>query len=113
MTNFSHGRAAEAAAIEYLKQNSFKILTQNWRTRYCEIDVVAQKDKVIYFVEVKYRQGDQQGSGLDYITPKKLKQMNLAARFWASDNNWQDDYRLAALEVSGIDYKVTNFLTEL
>ena|SRR3989338_732211 len=113
MTNFSHGRAAEAAATEYLKKQGFKVLAQNWRTRYCEIDVVAGKDKVVYFVEVKYRQSGDQGSGLEYITPKKLKQMELAARFWVSDNDWHGDFRLAAVEVGGTDYEVTNFLSSV
>jgi Holliday junction resolvase-like predicted endonuclease len=113
MTNFSHGRAAEAAAVEYLKKRKFEIMVQNWRTRYCEIDVVAKKRKTIYFVEVKYRQSGQQGSGLGYITPAKLKQMELAARFWTAENGWTGDYRLAGLEVSGAGYQITNFLAEL
>ncbi len=113
MTNFSHGRAAEAAAAEFLKKKKFKILAKNWRTRYCEIDIIARKKKIIYFTEVKYRQTARQGSGLEYITPAKLRQMELAARFWTAENEWQGDYRLAAIEVSGPAYEITNFLTEL
>jgi len=113
VTNFSHGRAAESAAVEYLKSQVYKILDQNWRTRLCEIDIVAKKNKTIYFVEVKYRHNSEQGQGLDYITPAKLKQMTFAARMWLADNVWDGDYSLAAMEVSGADYSVTEFLTEL
>lgn len=113
MTNFSHGRTAESAAAEYLKANGYEILQQNYRTRYCEIDIVARRDNTIYFVEVKYRQNVSHGGGLDYITPKKLKQMSFAAQLWLSDHDWSGDYSLAAIELEGEKFEVTNFLEEL
>jgi uncharacterized protein (TIGR00252 family) len=113
LSSFSSGRQAEAAAAEYLRNKKFKILAQNWRTRWCEVDIIAQKKKTIYFVEVKYRQSDRQGSGLEYITPRKLGQMKFAATFWVAQNNWHGDYSLAAIEVSGQDFVATTFLPEL
>lgn len=113
MTTTSTGRQAESKAAEYLKQHGFTVLEQNWRTRYCEIDIVARKDQTVYFVEVKYRTSDSWGGGLDYITPNKLKQMGFAAEIWVSANKWQYDYQLAAIEVGGKDFVVTNFLLDL
>jgi len=113
VTNFSTGRVAEEAAVKYLQNNGHKIIDQNWRTRYCEIDIVAVKKKTVYFVEVKYRANMFQGSGLEYITSKKLKQMSFAAEMWVQANNWNGGYSLAAIEVSGPDFEITNFLTEL
>ncbi len=112
-TNYAHGKEAEKVAAKYLSSLGYDVIEQNWKTRWCEIDVVACKDNVIYFVEVKYRRNTDQGGGLDYITPKKLQQMHFAAEMWVSDKRWQGEYQLAALEVSGGDYIVTNFLTEL
>lgn len=112
MTNFSHGREAEDAAAEYLQKQGYKILTQNWRTRYCEIDIVAQKAKCILFVEVKYRQNSRQGSGLDYITPKKLQQMRFAAEMWVQEHRWRGNYRLGAIELTGTTFQVTTFLSD-
>lgn len=113
MTATSTGRQAETKAAEYLKGQGYAILDQNWRTRYCEIDIVAQKDKAVYFVEVKYRASDSWGGGLEYITPNKLQQMSFAAEVWVSTNQWQHDYQLAAIEVSGNDFTVTKFLIDL
>lgn len=113
MTNFDHGRQAEAAAADYLKRQGYAIVTQNWRTRFCEIDIIAQQGKVVYFCEVKYRQRDSQGSGLDYITPKKLQQMSLAAEAWVHLTGWQGEYQLAAIEVSGPSFEVTAFIEDL
>jgi uncharacterized protein (TIGR00252 family) len=109
----SVGRQAEDAAAEYLKNNGFKILEQNWRTRWCEIDIVAQKHGRVFFVEVKYRQSDDFGGGLEYITPKKLKQMQFAAEFWVSEHDWSGDYALSVVEITGSGLKVTNHLQDL
>lgn len=110
MTNFAHGREAEATAAKYLESLGYAIRAQNWRTRRCEIDIVAEKGRIIYCVEVKYRQNAAQGSGLEYITPKKLRQMHYAAETWAAENGWQGDTSLAAIELAGPDYRVENFI---
>jgi uncharacterized protein (TIGR00252 family) len=110
VTNFSHGRAAEAAAAEYLKRLGYEILDQNWRTRRCEIDIVARHKNTVYFVEVKYRQQSSQGSGLDYITPSKLRQMSFAAKMWLAQHNHTGEIALSAIEVSGPEYEVTDFI---
>lgn len=99
------GRGAESAVAKLLKSQKYEILAQNWRTRVCEIDVVAKKDKIIYFVEVKYRGRDDQGSGLEYITPKKLNQIKFAAQVWCAQDGWDGDYRLLGAEVSGPSYE--------
>jgi len=112
MSTTSTGRAAEDAAAEYLRTQGYKVLEQNWRTRYCEIDIVAQKGKTVSFVEVKYRKSDAYGSGLDYITPKKLQQMTFAAEMWVSNHSWNGDYTLAAVEVTGPSFQITNFLPD-
>lgn len=109
----STGRQAEDAAAEYLQSKKFEVLSQNWRTRWCEIDIVAKKKKIIYFVEVKYRKTADFGGGLDYITHGKLKQMKFAAEFWISNNDWSGDYRLSAIEVDGLDFEITKFIESI
>lgn len=101
MSNHAAGHNAEVRAAEYLKQQGFEIVGLNWKTRYCEIDIVAQKNKAIYFVEVKYRRTTNFGHGYDYITPKKLKQMRFAAELWVYENDWADDYQLAVVSMDG------------
>lgn len=113
MTNYAHGHKAEEVAAEYLKQHGFEIVSLNWKTRYCEIDVVVQRESRIYFVEVKYRMTGAQGGGLEYITAKKLEQMQFAAELWVSQNGWRGEYQLAAIEVSGSDYNITGFIQDL
>ena len=82
-------------------------MAMNWRTRWCEIDIVSKDRKCVYFTEVKYRSSDRQGTGFDYITPKKLKQMSFAAEFWLAENKWTKESLLQAAEVnSGNDVEI-------
>jgi uncharacterized protein (TIGR00252 family) len=104
------GQAAETAAANFLLNEGYKILFKNWRTRVCEIDVIALKDNIVYFVEVKYRHKDNQGDGFSYITGKKLRQMNFAAQIWNQQNNWDGDYRLLGVAVDSADYRILDIV---
>lgn len=108
MTTFDSGRRAEAAAAAFLEHKGCTIAAQNWRTRWCEIDVIAVRGNTVYFCEVKYRASPKWGSGLDYITPKKLERMRFAAELWIASNVWNGEYQLSAIEVSGPAFRVTN-----
>lgn len=61
------------------------------------------KNKIIYFVEVKYRRQTVQGDGFEYIGPQKQHKMDFAASIWCQNYNWGGDYRLMAAAVSGQD----------
>jgi putative endonuclease len=106
------GRRAELIAAEFLEDKGYKVRERNWRNRFCEIDIIAAKKNVIYFVEVKFRTSAGQGTGIDYITPKKLSQMRFAAEFWCAENSWDKDWRLVGIEVikEGQAMSVSEFL---
>lgn len=116
------GKKAEDVAAKYLESKGYKVIERNWRRPKCEIDIVASKkvsknplskEKTVHLVEVKYRSGDEQGSGLDYITPGKLKQMEFAARMWVSENDWKGSYELSAVEVTGDEFQVAEFIDRI
>ncbi len=103
--NVEAGQKGEEAAARYLAAHGHKILERNWKTKWCEIDIVSEKDDTLYFTEVKYR---KDGSGLDAITPAKQKQMRFAAELFLQD--YPD--RGAELAVVTVDagYDVSVFL---
>lgn len=111
-TNHQSGHDAEKVAASFLKKNGYKILNLNWRIPTCEIDIVAQKKKVVYFIEVKYRSTTNQGGGLEYITPTKLRQMQFAAACWIQSSRYNGPYDLSCIEVSA-DYTVTEFVESI
>ncbi len=107
------GNRAEQKAAEYLDRQGYEIIDRNWRRRDCEIDIVARKDGAIYFVEVKYRSDDGSGSGLEFITTRKLRRMAYGASRWVQEHSWRGEYQLAAIELSGVGYEVTTFIDQL
>ncbi len=113
MSTTSTGQQAEAAAAVFLERKGCRIIERNWRTRLCEIDIVAERAGVLYFCEVKYRRSARQGSGLDYITEKKLTQMAFAARSWVHAHGWRGAYQLSAVEVSGPQFAVTAAIADV
>ena len=100
MTNYQAGHDAEKDAARYLEEQGFNIRELNWKTKYCEIDIIAEKDHTIHFVEVKYRAKTGQGDGFTYITPHKLKQMEFAATMWLQQHEWDGDCILTAIAAS-------------
>ena len=97
------GNQAENVASNWLIQNGFHIIARNWQLpKVCEIDIVALKNEVLFFVEVKFRRNSAHGDGLEYIDAKKLAQMELAAEhFLQTEEIYQNlDYRLAALSLT-------------
>lgn len=47
------GNIAEEVVVSYLKNVGFQILDQNYLRKWGEIDIVAEKSRKIYFIEVK------------------------------------------------------------
>lgn len=108
------GKWAEEVAATWLANAGFEIVARNWKTRWCEIDIVAKKNNRIHFVEVKYRKNARSGSGLDYITHHKAKRMEFAALQWASEHEWEGDCMLDVIAVEGeANPKVTYILNAI
>jgi uncharacterized protein (TIGR00252 family) len=99
MSTTSAGREAESLVAKYLEKQGYKLLSQNWRTRFCEIDLVMKKSDTVYFIEVKYRSSSVYGDGLEYITPKKLNQMEFAVEVWCAHHNWSGNMTMLAASV--------------
>lgn len=107
MSPTATGRKAEAVAAAFLEYKGCAILARNWRTRRCEIDIVAKRDNIVYFCEVKYRKQHRQGSGVEYVTPKKIVQMKFAAECWIAANYWPGSCELCVIEVAGAQFAIT------
>lgn len=93
------GDTSETAATEELVRRKHQVIARNWKTKYCEIDIITRKDDTYYFVEVKHRKNFNSGDGLAAITFKKLNQMKFAAKFYAHAKKI-DDFNLQLLAIS-------------
>jgi len=105
------GDMAENEAARYLEAAGHQIRERNWKTKYCEIDIVSESGGTIFFTEVKYRRQLRQGGGLAAITPTKLRQMKFAARVYASYRKLHEiDLKLAVMSLTGEPPSVETFL---
>jgi len=73
------GKTGEAMAAEYLAANGYTILHQNWRHGHWEVDVIASKDSVLHFIEVKTRRTEKFGFPEESVNKKKIKNLMGAA----------------------------------
>jgi len=107
------GHKAEVAVANLLKRRSHKIIELNWRNRFAEIDVITNKQNVIYFVEVKYRKDTAQGDGLDYITNEKLTRMHRAAAMYMFEHQLENPMQLMVASVSGQPPRVESLIEDI
>jgi len=94
-----------------LHKRGHEIVARNWKTRFCEIDIVSQEGEVVYFTEVKYRRDAGHGSGLLAITQDKQRKMKFAAESYMKFSGLDLTPVLAVAEVSGEEFAVGEWFT--
>ncbi|OGC45328.1 hypothetical protein A2V49_03135 [candidate division WWE3 bacterium RBG_19FT_COMBO_34_6] len=72
MNTKSRGALGELIAKEYLLRNHYKIIQQNWTSRWAEIDFVTKNKEFLVFIEVKYKTSTIFGYPTDEINNRKL-----------------------------------------
>ena len=82
--NKKMGKAGEVLAAEALEAKGYYILRRNYTCPYEKIDIIAIKNKVISFIEVKTRTSDAYGSPSEAVDFKKQKHIKNAARYFLS-----------------------------
>lgn len=117
MTNKIIGKYGEDAAKNFLMKKGFEIVEMNYRySRIAEIDIIASKDNVLHFVEVKTRTQENFGSPLEAVTPSKLKQIYSCAIQYM--NNSKRKYKKYQIDAIGIvldknEIKKLNFIENI
>lgn len=76
------GLAGEEEAIRYLVSRGWVILAHRFRMRRLEVDLIAQRGRVIAFIEVKTRRGADFGSPFEAVTWAKRREIVRVARAW-------------------------------
>jgi len=90
------GLDGEEKAAAYLQERGFLILERNFRAKFGEIDIVAQKDGVIHFIEVKT---STKYEPIYAITPAKMRKLFKAIDFFLLTHDLALPYQIDALLV--------------
>ncbi|WP_413111121.1 YraN family protein [Thaumasiovibrio sp. DFM-14] len=80
------GQTYEARAEAYLQQHGLIPVQRNFQVRGGEIDLIMREQAKWVFIEVKYRQSETYGSGLDAIDWRKIQRIKRTALYWLHKN---------------------------
>lgn len=94
------GREGERRVAEYLRKRGYIIVKRNYRDRYGEIDIIAESDTELVFVEVKTRTENSMVSGFEAITPQKQQRIYKTAGMFLQRINGDFIARFDAAEVT-------------
>ena len=81
------GAAGERIAREYLRAKGYTIVESNWSTAFGELDIVAKRDDLLVFVEVKTRRGVGTESALEAVTLAKHERLLKAVYQYLHDQD--------------------------
>lgn len=103
------GNQAEDKAVEFLFDIGFVIQERNFYSRFGEIDIIASKDEVIHFIEVK--SGDDYEKAIQNITPTKLSRLIKTANVYMKKNSYDGDFQLDAVVVTSMQIELVENIT--
>jgi len=95
------GQEGEREAAKILKKNGYTILSTNFRSPFGEIDIIAENDGFLVFIEVKRLTGNSFGSSFDAIDKRKRMHIIRSAEMYIKMNRCVD--RRVRFDVVGID----------
>ena len=98
----SVGSKWENIVADYLRGLGYVVLEMNYRTRYSEIDVIAQDSKDLVFIEVKYRATGNAGDPLEAITQNKINRIRNASLYYLKENKYDVDNTCIRYDAIGI-----------
>lgn len=94
------GKIGEQIATEYVEKLGYKIIKRNFFCKHGEIDIIAQDNQEIVFIEVKTRTNTNYGKPSEAINKVKLRHMCKVAKYYLYKSNCFNNFiRFDAVEV--------------
>ena len=93
------GLEGEQQAAEYLNNQGFRILEMNYRYSRSEIDIIASKNDLLVFVEVKVRTNTNYGLPENFVDDKKAVNIIKGADHYINEINWKGNIRFDIISI--------------
>ncbi len=87
------GKQGEEAACQFLEARGYRILDRNFRTRFAEIDIIAEYEETVIFIEVRTRRSARYGSPGESVGRAKQKKIITGAMQYLREKSLHD-YRI-------------------
>lgn len=76
------GALGERIAARWLHRAGWRVLAWRWRSGHRDVDLIARRDGLVAFVEVKTRRGLAYGDPLEAVTWRKRRELVRSAQVW-------------------------------
>lgn len=93
------GKKGEQLAVDFLLKNKYEIIERNYRFDKAEVDIIAQKDKILAIIEVKTRSTVDFGNPQDFVKPKQIKNLVKAVDEYINENNLDIEVRFDIIAI--------------
>lgn len=105
------GKKGEELAVQFLENLGYQIIAVNWQEKKFEIDIIAQDQNQLLFVEVKTRTTDYFGSPVEAVTPAKQKHLVEGANYYIEkhDINLECRFDVIAVVLNNNQQKIEHF----
>ncbi len=82
----SYGNLGEKHAVKLLKNKGYKIIGQNYKSKFGEIDIVAIDYDTLVFVEVKIRKSKKFGTALESVSARQIYRVKRAGQLYTQQH---------------------------
>ena len=93
------GNWGESIAADFLRKNGYEIVVQGYRSRYGEIDLIAQDAAYLAFVEVKTRKSAHFSEAREAVSPSKMHKLRQTAEIYLSLHETERQPRFDVIEI--------------
>lgn len=102
------GLKGENFSCDYLLENGFEIVERNYRFKRAEIDIIAKKEKLLIFIEVKTRKNNTYGYPEEFVSNKKIELFREASEEYIESTKWKGNIRfdIVALISKGNSFEI-------
>lgn len=84
------GGKGEALAAAWLTERGFEVMHRNWRTGRYEVDIIACREGILHFIEVKTKRSSRYGHPEQQVGKRKLQNLvNAGCRYIEADRRWK------------------------
>ena len=104
------GNIGEQLARQYLEEKGYAIMETNWRRGKLEVDIIAYKEGLIVFAEVKTRSRTDYGNPEEFVTIDKQRAYVRLADKYIIEHNREEEVRfdIISVEMEGTNYHITH-----
>jgi len=93
------GDKGEDNAVNFLVANGYEVLQRNYRYGRGEVDIIALKDAIMVFIEVKTRKNAQYGYPETFLSEPQQDRIHLAAEEFVLQKEWQGEIRFDIIAI--------------